>query len=320
MNMKYFSDKEGVNLGKTSYNITTDIWNGIAAIVNAIIRNNHLSKAFPKQCPDGNGICGFDMQSFCVAAIAVIPGMKNYLPKYDEDIQYLASTDCNDSFFEESKVETKKEIDQFTYDVLDFIEFTYQHINDVRNGDYHEYFKHYELTFLDTTVAKERFILEINEIFERNHIGYKLCGEGNIQHIVDDVLLPSLIIPVKDSVLEELIQNAANKFKNPKISERRIALEKLWDAFERIKTIEISEKNRKKQSLEILLSKVSNNHSPFRDTLVEECKKLTEIGNNFQIRHFEKYIPQITSESHIDYLFYRMYSLISLLINTLQSC
>ena len=37
-----------------------------------------------------------------------------------------------------------------------------------------------------------------------------------------------------------------------------------------------------------------------------ECKALTEIGNNFQIRHLKKIAIEDTNE--IDYLFYRMFS------------
>ena len=70
--MKYFSDIEGINKGNVTFKVTNDAWNGIAAIVNALISNNLLAKDFPKQCPDGNGICGVDEQSFYVSAIAII--------------------------------------------------------------------------------------------------------------------------------------------------------------------------------------------------------------------------------------------------------
>lgn len=213
--------------------------------------------------------------------------------------------------FESEEIE-KKEV-RFTYDVLDFIEFTYRHINDVQNGAYHDYFKHYELRFPGTTVAKEIFVSDINEIFERNFIGFKLYDDGSIQRIVDEVLLHPICSSNMEPRLEALIQNAIDKFRSPRLDERRIALEKLWDAFERLKTIEIPEGKRKKQSADLLLSKASFGHVPFKDVLENECKALTDIGNQFQIRHFEKYTEQIASEEHLDYLFYRMYSLISLL-------
>lgn len=309
--MKYFSDKEGVNNGSISFRISANVWNGIAVIVNSLIGNNLLAKDFPKQCPDGNGIYGVDEQSFYVAAFAVISGTQNLLPQNGGDIQYLSTNSPFDISFESEEIE-KNEV-RFTYDVLDFIEFTYRHINDVQNGAYHDYFKHYELRFPGTTVAKEIFVSDINEIFERNFIGFKLYDDGSIQRIVDEVLLHPICSSNMEPRLEALIQNAIDKFRSPRLDERRIALEKLWDAFERLKTIEIPEGKRKKQSADLLLSKASFGNVPFKDVLENECKALTDIGNQFQIRHFEKYTEQIASEEHLDYLFYRMYSLISLL-------
>ena len=316
MSMKYFSDKEGVNNGSISFKISANVWNGIAVIVNSLIGNNLLAKDFPKQCPDVNGICGVDEQSFYMAAFAVISGTQRLLPRHGGYIQYLSSTSQFDIPFESEEEIEKKKI-CFTYDVLDFIEFTYRHINDVQNGAYHDYFKHYELKFPDTVVARVKFVSEINEIFERNYVGFKLCDDGIIQRIVDEVLLHPICSSKKELKLEELIQDATHKFRNPRLNERKIALEKLWDAFERLKTIEIPEEKQKKRSADILLSKASLGQAPFKDILENECKTLTNIGNQYQIRHFEKYTEQIASEEHLDYLFYRMYSLVSLLSRVL---
>ena len=316
MSMKYFSDKEGVNNGSVSFKISANVWNGIAVIVNSLIGNNLLAKDFPKQCPDGNGICGVDEQSFYMAAFAVISGTQRLLPRHGGYIQYLSSTSQFDIPFE-SEEEIEKEKVCFTYDVLDFIEFTYRHINDVQNGAYHDYFKHYELKFPGTVVARVKFVSEINEIFERNYVGFKLCDDGIIQRIVDEVLLHPICSSKKELKLEELIQDATHKFRNPRLNERKIALEKLWDAFERLKTIEIPEEKQKKQSADILLSKASLGKTLFKDILENECKTLTNIGNQYQIRHFEKYTEPIASEEHLDYLFYRMYSLLSLLSRVL---
>lgn len=314
--MKYFSDKEGVNKVGISFRISADVWNGIVVIVNALIKNNLLAKDFPKQCPDGNGICGVNELSFYIAAFAVISGAHKFLPQYEGEIQYLSPASLSELPFE-SDEEIEKDNECFTYDVLDFVEFTFRHINDVRNGAYHDFFKHYELEFPGTTVSREKFVSDINEIFERNHIGYKLCDDGSICRIVDEVILHPISSSKREPRLEELIQDAIYKFRNPRLNERKIALEKLWDAFERLKTIEIPEEKRKKQSADILLSKASLGQTAFKDILENECKALTDIGNQYQIRHFERYTKQITSEEHLDYLFYRMYSLVSLLSRVL---
>ena len=89
-------------------------------------------------------------------------------------------------------------------------------------------------------------------------------------------------------------------------------MEKLWDAFERSKTYFVEEKIDKKNSMEQVLDKLCNGHKDFRELLNAECKALTEIGNKFQIRHFEKDKIAIEDANEIDYLFYRMFSYIHL--------
>lgn len=310
--MKYFSDIEGVNKGCTIFRISIDAWNGIATIVNSLICNNLLSKDYPKQCPDGNGICGVNEQSFYIAAIAVIPGIKDFLPQFGGYIQYL-SNNTEDPFGASEDV-YKDKTDKFTYDVLDFVEFVFKHIHDVQNGKYHDFFRHYELDFPDTTHGKDKYVSEINEILERNHIGFTLRVEGTVQRVVNEVLLHPIAMHEIEPKLKELITDAIERFRSPKEKERIIALEKLWDAFERLKTIEIPTEGKKKQSLGILLSKASFEQHEFNELLENECKSLTEIGNKYQIRHFEMSKKKIIVENHLDYLFYRMYAIISLLL------
>ncbi len=50
----------------------------------------------------------------------------------------------------------------------------------------------------------------------------------------------------------------------------------------------------------------------------EATDVLTKIGNEFQIRHFEVDKIEVKDEKHIDYLFYRMFSLIDLLLKELE--
>jgi hypothetical protein len=65
---------------------------------------------------------------------------------------------------------------------------------------------------------------------------------------------------------------------------RRESLEKLWDAWERLKTLEPGKD--KKASTTALLDKVSS-EPMFRAYLEHEATRLTEIGNTFMIRHTE---------------------------------
>lgn len=312
--MNFFSDKEHANMGVISSIISIDVWNGIASLVNSLIKKSLLAKDFPKQCPDGNGICGVDEQGFYISAIAFIPKIKEFLPEYGE-IQYLSQNSFELPFVSEEEKRIRQE--NFTYAILDFIEFVFNHISDTQNGPYHEFFKHYELKFPNTTHEKDNFLSKINEIFERNHVGFQLCEDGCIQRLVNDNLLQPLNTQNLESELKNLIEEAINKFKQPNIKERKIALERLWDAFERLKTID--EPNDKNKSINILLSNISQGQKSFKELLDKECRCLTDIGNNFQIRHFETQKNPIRSDKHLDYLFYRLYSLILLLTTSWHS-
>lgn len=303
--MTYFSDKELTYKDKLVNEITVDVWNGIGVIINKLIASNLLAKDYPAQCPDGNGICGVNEQNLYIAAIAVIPQLKNMLPEYGP-INSLPQDYFDNPF--------ALNVEDFTYGVLDFIEFIYKHIYDVQNGDYHTFFKHYELNFPNTTNSRMDFISNVNEIFERNHIGFNLKEDGNIQRIIVKELVPPYDKKIEQT-FNELLDDAICRFRNPKIEERQIAIEKLWDAFERIKTLLIPVN--KKESVECLLDKVASGEDSIKQILDQECKILTGIGNALQIRHFEMDKVQIKSEEHIDYLFYRMYSFLQLLSNAI---
>lgn len=204
--------------------------------------------------------------------------------------------------------------EQFKYDVLDFIEFVYKHISDVQNGKYHDFFHHYELLFPTTTNSRILFASNVNEIFERNHVAFKLDVNGHIQRIIDEnlrILLESRS-KTKDEALNDLLKMASDKISNPRIEERKIALERLWDAFERIKS-EKSPNNKARSVLE-LLDIISKGNSEFKEILNTECNNLTAIGNKFQIRHYEVGKISVCESEHIDYLFYRLYSLLYLFL------
>ena len=62
-------------------------------------------------------------------------------------------------------------------------------------------------------------------------------------------------------------------------------LEKLWDAFERINTLEPGID--KKVAADTMLNRVARSGSRFRQALANEAVALTNIGNSHRIRHSE---------------------------------
>jgi hypothetical protein len=113
-----------------------------------------------------------------------------------------------------------------------------------------------------------------------------------------------------DDVLDEKLQEACRKFKDPAPQALQDAVEKLWDSFERLKN---SEDRDKKKSVKILLDKATDCQE-FRDQLEQEATTLTSIGNKFQIRHFEPPQVKLNESEHLEYLFHRLYSLIRFLL------
>jgi hypothetical protein len=112
-----------------------------------------------------------------------------------------------------------------------------------------------------------------------------------------------------DETLDDKLQEACRKFKDPAPQSLQDATEKLWDSFERIKTLHLADK---KKSIVMLLEQATEDQL-FRDRINNEMSALTEIGNKFQIRHFE--IDKLPfNQKQLEYLFHRLYSLIRFLL------
>ncbi|MBK8814160.1 MAG: hypothetical protein IPN42_00965 [Methylococcaceae bacterium] len=144
-------------------------------------------------------------------------------------------------------------------------------------------------------------------------------GEGQIKRSIPESLakiITGIRFSTGDARLNELLEIAYSKFILPRPESRIESLEKIWDAFERLKTY--FEEN-KKVSAKQLIDVVSENNLLFRENIDYEFKELTKTGNTFQIRHFERDKIQLESNLHIDYLFYRMSCLIHLCVESLKN-
>jgi len=308
--IQYFSDEELGKKEPNSEDITYPVWNGLVAVFEKYSQNNSFSGDFPKQCPDGQGIGGFDRELFEDQLKAEIPGIS--VP-----IQTLRLQPNSKASWEE-EVEVDYSIPTLSrYPILDFLQFCYFHIQDPSPiGEYHSYHRHYHLEFRQQGINRKAFSEEVNRIFERNGNVFYLDDNGQIKRRLPSALQKIFKTNFKtsDPKLNELLHEATTNIILPKIEDRQRGLEKLWDAFERAKTFY----GEKKKSIEELLDNIAKGNSKFKDLLNYECKTLTEIGNNFQIRHFETHIAEISDPDHIDYLFYRMFSMINLFMSVLE--
>jgi hypothetical protein len=155
----------------------------------------------------------------------------------------------------------------------------------------------------------------VNRMFERNGMAFEL-KDGEVVRIAPAVLHEDLAVSVfrtGDATRDELLEASRQKILNRSLDVRRESLEKLWDAWERLKTLEPGRD--KRESAGRLLDKATDKPT-FRAKMEQEARQLTDIGNTFMIRHAETDKIPITQSAHIDYLFHRMFAMIRLLLKS----
>ena len=118
---------------------------------------------------------------------------------------------------------------------------------------------------------------------------------------------------IDDHEFNKLVEQAFQYYKEARID---TATEKIWDAFERIKTF--YKQYDKKGSLTKLIDIVSKNNAEYREMVEEEFTSLTKLGNDFRIRHHETNKKDICCKEHYDYLFHRCIAVLRLVTSVLR--
>jgi hypothetical protein len=299
MTTHYFSDQERGPIPRTSETITPVAWGGIVAAVTSAVQDGSFGEDFPDVCQDGSCVCGTDELAFSLAMLAEIRGI-------DWPLQTEVSEQRSYSYERTSYAPE-------TLDILDFVQFCHRHMSKAIQGNYHSYFEHHHLSF-ERETGRAEFRNRVNRVFSRNGIAFDLQSDGSIERLAPPVLaeaLHSYVPSTGDTSLDGLIEDARRKFFSPDLTVRKEALEKLWDAWERLKSLR--EPSNKKESVAQLLNAASSEEA-FRQRLEKEARELTEIGNSFMIRHTEVQKVAITTSFHVDYLFHRMFAMIYLLV------
>lgn len=159
----------------------------------------------------------------------------------------------------------------------------------------------------------EDFEAGINAILKLNGIMLKLSS-GKIVDALDVRISQSSLGDVEEAGLKGLLQEAV-KYHDE--NNMQIAVEKLWDAFERLKTY-YHPRMDKKKSVNKIVNEMADNREEFRKLFDEEFKKLTEIGNNFRIRHHETDKCDIQDSRHFGYFYQRCLLLIKTALQYLE--
>ena len=167
----------------------------------------------------------------------------------------------------------------------------------------------------DQAEGRAKFETDINRFFERNGLVFELRN-GEVTRMAPSGLqedLASAVFMTGDSDLDRLLETAREKFLNRSLDVRKEGLEKLWDAWERLKTIETGKD--KTAQVKAILDKAAI-EPVLRERLELEARELNFIGNNLMIRHTEVGKPSIDVSAQIDYLFHRMFAMIRLFLKS----
>lgn len=295
----YFSDRENGPRARTEQTISHEVWAGLVATVQALINSGAFGLRFPERCPDGQAICGCDTDVLAAAVKAEMPGLAWPLE---------TTSVAEDEFFQQRKPSAPD-----TLLILDFVEFVFASVGKPVPGKYHDYFSHHHLSF-DQQAGQEEFRATVNRIFGRNGVAFEMLSTGRIVRVLPPVLgedLRRTVFNTGDRTLDNMLEEARAKFSDRNPLVRREALERLWDAWERLKSL--ADPGDKKRSVKAILDAVAQEPS-LRARLEEEATELTAIGNSHLIRHSEVNQVPVIDVDHVDYLFHRLFAMVQLML------
>lgn len=278
MPSEYYSDRIRGQQARQDRELTDVAWGGIVALYRRYIATNWLAEDFPKNCEDGYGPYACDEEMLGLTLAAEIPEVGPSLRPGSMPPTLAA---------------------------LDLLEFICAHASEPVQGSHHKFFDHYHLRF-DPGEAQVR--RDINTLLARNGMAFELSPSGRIEALASEALeeqlrhgLPSSIDPEFDQLLDDAI----GRFRSPDPAAQVKAVEPLWDAFERMKTI--LDPDKKKGAAELL--EAVSGEAAGRGLLEEEMQALTRIGNQCRIRHHEVNAAKVDAEQ-AEWLFARMYALV----------
>jgi hypothetical protein len=287
---KLFTERHSRNQPRVLEQLDADLTKGLLTVVNAKIDEHLFGAAFSEECPDGgNRSIGCDISKLKegLAAYRLIwpRGWPEENGNWPSDPQ-----------------------------VFDLIEFLYEHAAAPKAYGHHQFYGHNHLAY-DQTEGRAKFEEAVNRFFERNGLIFELKN-GEVTRIAPAGLqeaLATTVFNTGDADLDRLLETAREKFLHRSLDVRKEGLEKLWDSWERLKTVERGKD--KAAQVKAILDKAAT-EPIFRERLECEARELNFVGNNLMIRHAEVGKPAIVESVHVDYLFHRMFAMVRLLLKS----
>lgn len=305
--MELYTQRHGMRKPKeTTYDISIESY---ALLLNCCERYyKNLAWKFPDLC------------DYCHKCVTLNDNLFNTAVKYEiptlfrKDGIITAPSSRYNVFDKETH---NDEYDQFA--LIDLIEYIAINCRDY-DQEYDNECEHAYLTFIGAKFAFKSFQSSINSTFDTVGLLYKLTDKKQVERIINDTPLTkeveATLLGVNESETQKLIKEAIDLHKSPYPDSIRDATEKIWDAFERLKTYYTNMK--KKDSAEKIVLDISNGSNDFKAMIETEFKVLTDIGNDYRIRHHETNKINITDTRHYDYFFNRCLSVIALAVQFLK--
>ena len=172
---------------------------------------------------------------------------------------------------------------------------------------------HYHLSF-DLPAGQAAYLEGLSRLFARNGIAFEMTAGGQINRLLPAhaaQVIESAIYHTGDTECDRLLEYARTTVTNPVLDQRRDRIEKLWNAFERMKTLEPGPD--KRATAETMLNRVVSG-PVFRTLLCFEYRTITEAGNTLRIPHSEINQEILHNPDEVDYLYIRMFGLVRLLL------
>lgn len=204
------------------------------------------------------------------------------------------------------------------YEIFDTLEFLFHKASTPSDGFYHSFCRHYHLSFAKDNVAKTEFSNQINGLFAATGMIYEFNPtNGHVETIVGEeikqLINNALNGKMMDIQYRGMLEDACVKITNFRMDIAYQALEKLWDAYERLKCYFDPKDQKEKSTSAACIVGLFGDNMLFQKEVEEEMRKITALGNALRIRHSETYQSTLTNHRQIHYLFRRCLALIVLI-------
>lgn len=306
--MKYYTERNGIRKPiEQTYDIDPSKYYVLLGCCEKYYDN--IAWLYPKECDDELGCCGLDKYRLAAEMRYEIPDL--YISSYG---LIEAPGVANNTYGAGQNVEKYNQ-----YALLDFIEFMYNNVHDINNSGFHKFYNHYHLLTMPSRKVMIEFLNDINSYFSKTGLLYHLNANGEVVRVIpNDVATPDIVntvLSIKEEDTRSLLQEALILHRSHAQNAARDSVEKLWDAFERMKTYYSANK---KESANQIIADMAGDSEDYRKLFDEEFTKLTIIGNDYRIRHHETDKINITDVRYYDYFFNRCLSLIALAVQYLK--